>query len=100
MQQEFLKFKSQVSLLLKANVPITTITTTLNKPQSSIKNTIKRINKKKQKDPKLKRVRVGWISKLTKREERVINRDLLKDPKKENNSLLVTNKLEILKRSL
>ena len=38
--------------------------------------------------------------KLTKREERVINRDLLKDPKMENNSLLIKNKLKILKRSL
>ena len=100
MQQEFLKFESQVSLLLKANVPITTIATTLKKPKQSIKNAIIRINKKKQRDPKLKRVRVGQISKLTKREERVINRDLLKDPKKENNSLLVKNKLEILKRLL
>ena len=100
MQQEFSKFKSQVSLLLKADVPITTIATTLNKPQKSIKNAIKRINKKIQKDPKLKRVRAGQIPKLTKREERVINRDLIKDPKKENNSLLVENRLVISKRSL
>ena len=100
MQQEFSKFESQVSLLLKANIPIPTIDTTLNKPQSSIRNTIKRINKKKQKDPKLKRVKAGQILKLTKKKERVINRDLSKDPKKENNSLLGKNKLKILKRLL
>ena len=63
MEQEFSKFESQVSLLLKADVPITTIATTLNKPYKSIQNAIKRINKKKQKDPKLKRVRAGRISK-------------------------------------
>ena len=47
MQQEFSKFESQVSLLLKANIPITTIATTLNKSKKSIKNAIFRINKKK-----------------------------------------------------
>ena len=49
MQQEFSKFKSQVSLLLKSNVPITTIATTLNKAKKSIKNAIIRINKKSKK---------------------------------------------------
>ena len=49
MQQEFSKFESQVSLLLKANVPTTTIATTLNKPKKSIKNAIERINKKNKK---------------------------------------------------
>ena len=59
MNQEYSKFESQVSLLLKANVPITTIATTLKKPRKSINNAILRINKKKQKDPILKRDRAG-----------------------------------------
>ena len=81
-------------------MPIATIATTLNKPRKSIINAILRIKKKKQKDLILKRVRAGRISKLTKKEERVINRDLIKDPKKTSKSLLVENKLNISKRSL
>ena len=69
MNQEYSKFESQVSLLLKANVPITTIATTLNKPRKSINNAILRINKKKQKDSIFKRIKLGWVSKLKKKEE-------------------------------
>ena len=100
MQEEFSKFESQVSVLLKAKVPITTIATTLNKPIKSIKNAIQRINKKTKEKNTLKRVKEGRVYKLTKREERVINRDLTKDPKKENSQLLVENDLNISKRSL
>ena len=100
MEQQFSKFESQVSLLLRADVPITTISTTLKKSYKSIQNAIERINKKKQRDTKLERVKAGRISKLTKRDERVVNRDLSKNPKTENNSLLVENELEISKRSL
>ena len=65
-----------------------------------MKNNIKRINKKQQQKLTLKRVREGRISKLTKREERVINRNLTKDPKKENNSLIVEDNIKISKRLL
>ena len=100
MQPKFSKYESQVSLLLKANIPITTIATTLNKTELSVRNAKIRIQRKKQKHPLLKRVKAGRISKLTKREERVINRDLIKNPKDTNNSLLVENNLQISKRSL
>ena len=39
-------FENQVTLLLKANTPISTISTTLNKSKSSFYATISRINKK------------------------------------------------------
>ena len=44
MHQEFSKFESQVSLLLRANVAIITIPNTLKKTEISVKNAITRIN--------------------------------------------------------
>ena len=47
MPPEFSTYESQVSLLLKANVIITTIATTLNKSKLSVRNAKKRIQKNK-----------------------------------------------------
>ena len=100
MYPKFSKFKSQVSLLLKANVPIPTIATTLHKSKRSLYNAILRIIQKKQENTLLKRVKLGRVFKLTKKEERRIKRDLVKDPKKTRKSFIVKNKLNISKRSL
>jgi transposase len=93
--------EAQVNLLLKAKTPNSTISNILKKPLRSIENTIQRINKKnKDINLSIKRVRKGRVSKVTPRDKRVINRDLIKSPKKENKRLLLENSLPIKKRAL
>jgi len=98
---QFSKLESKINLLLEANTSISTISSTLEKPLSSIYNTISRIKKKKKlKDPILNRVKRGRVKKITPRAKRVINRDLTRSPKKENKRLLLENNLGVTKRIL
>lgn len=99
MPYKFSKFKSEVNLLLRASTSISTISTTLNKPPTSIYNAISRI-KKKRKSPIIERARKGGLEGLSPREKRIINRDLLRSPKKVNKRILIENDLKITKRSL
>jgi len=71
MAAKFLKFENQVTLLLEANTSITTISTTLNKPSSSIYNAIKRI-KRKNKEFNIKKASKGRIEKLSSREKELL----------------------------
>jgi hypothetical protein len=100
MALKFLKLKSKVKLLLKAKTSISIISTTLNKSKKSIYNTIQRIKNKEKDNSIIKRVKLGRISKITLRDKRVINRDLIRSPKKENKKLLLENSLPIKKRAL
>ena len=93
------KFESEVNRLLEASTPISTISTLFKISKISIYNTISRIKKKNTKSS-LKRASSGRIKKLSSREKRVINRDLTKQPKKSNSSLLAENNLKITKRTL
>jgi len=98
---QFLKLESKINLLLEANTSISTISSTLEKPLSSIYNTILYIKKKKKlKDPILNRVKRGRVKKITPRAKKVINRDLTRSPKKENKRLLLKNNLGVTKRIL
>ena len=95
---QFSKLELKINLLLEANTSISTISSTLKKPLSSIYNTISRIKKKKKlKDPILNRVKRGRVKKITSRAKRVINRDLTRSPKKENKRLLLENNLGVTK---
>jgi transposase len=100
MEPKFSKLESKVNLLLQANTPISTIATILEKSSKSIYNALNRIKKKKQEDSNIERVRKGRVEKITPREKRIINRDLIISPKKENKRLLLENNLGVTKRSL
>jgi len=94
MAPEFLNLELKINLLLEANTSINIISKILKKSSKSIYNTIQCINKKKKLNyPILNRVKRGRIKKISPREKRVINRDLTKSPKMENN-------LDISKRTL
>ena len=98
---QFLKLELKVNHLLEVNTSIPTISSILEKPLSSIYNTISRIKKKKKlKDPILNRVKRGKVKKITPRTKKVINRDLTRSPKKENKRLLLENNLGVTKRTL
>jgi transposase len=99
MQPKFSALKSKVDLLLKANTSIPIISTTLKRDINSIYEAIKRI-KSKNKDLNIERARAGRVKKITPRAKRVINRDLIKSPKKENKRLLLENNLGVAKRTL
>ena len=100
MAPKFSKLESDVSLLLKAKTPISTISTTLKKSKDSIYNTIKRIKKKERDNLNIERVSKERVSKITPKEKRVINRDLTRSSKKKNKRLLLENSLNINKRIL
>jgi len=100
MQQNLSKFEEQVNLLLQAKTLPKVIATTLKKPLKSIYNSIARIKKKNNISYNPNRVKAGRVSKLSPREKRVINRDLLLSPKKTNKRILFENDLAISNRGL
>ena len=100
MQQNLSKFEEQVNLLLQAKTIPKVIATTLKKPLKSIYNSIARIKKKNNISYNPNRVKAGRVSKLSPREKRVINRDLLLSPKKTNKRILFENDLAISNRGL
>ena len=94
------KFESKVQLLLEANNAPTKIATILKKDIKLIYNSINRIKKKKdKKEEEIKRYK-GRPTKISKREKRVIKRDILRSLKKINKRLIIENNLGITKRSL
>ena len=94
------KFESEVQLLLEANTTPNKIATILKKDIKSIYNSINRIKKKKdKKGEEIKRYK-GRPTKISKREKRVIKRDILRSLKKINKRLIIENNLGITKRSL
>src|SRR5690242_12411955 len=100
MTPNLLKFESEVQLLLEANSTPNKIATILKRDIEAIYNTIKRIKKKNnKKEEKIKSYK-GRPRKVTKRERRVIKRDILRSPKKINRRLIVENNLGFTKRSL
>src|SRR6185369_11386832 len=100
MQQNLSKFEEQVNLLLQAKTLPKVIATTLKKPLKSIYNSIARIKKKNNISYNPNSVKAGRVSKLSPREKRVINRDLLLSPKKTNKRILFENDLAISNRGL
>jgi transposase len=100
MPQNLSKFEEKVNLLLQAKTIPKDIATTLKKPLKSIHNSIARIKKKKDYFYNSNRVKTGRVSKLSPREKRVINRDLLLSPKKTNKRILFENDLAISNRGL
>jgi len=100
MQQNLSKFEEKVNLLLQAKTTPKVIATTLKKPIASIYNAISRVKRKKRYIYSPSRVRTGRVSKLSLREKRVINRDLLLSPKKTNKRILFNNDLAISTRGL
>jgi len=101
MAPQFLNLELKVNLFLEANTSINIISTSLKKLLSSIYNNIKRIKiKKEAKNFILNKVKKGRIEKLKPRENRLLNRDLTRSPKKENKRLLFKNNLDISKRTL
>ncbi len=91
------KFESNVKLLLEANNKPNKIAILLKKDIKSIYNTINRISKKKEVRKEVKNIR---NTRITKREKRVIKRDIIRSHKKINKRLIVENNLGFTKRSL
>ena len=100
MTQNLLKFESEVQLLLEANTLPSSIATILKRDINSIYNTIKRIKRKNSIKVEEKISYKGRPTKITKREKRVIKRDIIRSPKKINKRLIVENNLGFTKRSL
>ena len=104
MASKYSKFKEKVNLLLEAKTSILEISSILKKPKSSIYNTIARIKKKKkdinQDSSILNTTQKGRPIRLSTREQKVLNRDLIKDSKATNTKLLLSNNLDISKSTL
>jgi hypothetical protein len=98
------KFESQIQDFLNADLSINTIAITLQKSIKLIKNAIYRINLKSKisKSPEkiLKEPKELNKKGLSEREKRIINRDLIKEPKTQNKSLLNDNNIKSSKRTL
>ena len=94
------KFESDVSLLLRANTLPKEIATILNKSIGSIYNIIKRVKTKRGIKENIKGDKKSRENKITKREKRVIKRDIIRSPKKINKRLIVENNLGVSIRSL
>ena len=76
------KYEQKVFSLLLENNSISSISTTLDRPSSSISNAIKRIKRKNNTPLPTISPKVGPSFKITKRTKRAINRDLTRSPKK------------------
>ena len=100
MASKFSKFEQEVNLLLEANTSIANIATILKKSYNSITSTIQRIKRKNNILNPSKPSKIGRPKKLSLRSKRLLNRDLTKDPKVQNKTLLQNNSLDISKRSL
>ena len=104
MAPKFSKLEEKVEELYTNNISISTISTILKKPKSSIYTAIRRIKDKKNNFNKtslnLNKTKSGPIKKVENRKKRVINRELAKFPKIENKELLSLNDLNISKRTL
>ena len=100
MTPNLLKFKSEVQLLLEANNAPNKIATILKRDLDAIYNAIKRIKRKNIKTVEEKKSYKGRPRKISKREKRVIKRNILRSPKKINKRLIIENNLGITKRSL
>ena len=104
MPPKFSKFEEKVEELYINNISINTISNIIKKPKSSIYNTIRRIKDKKQnkniKTLDLKKTQNKPIKKIQNREKRIINWDFIKNPKVQNNELLLINNLDFSKRTL
>jgi transposase len=100
MSAKLSNFEQQVNTLLLKNISTSSIRTILDRPSSSISNTITRIKKKNNAIPPTIKPKVGRSFKITKRTKRAINRDLTRSSKKTNKRLLVENSLDISTRSL
>ena len=104
MAPKFSKLEEKVEELYINNISFNTISNITKKPKSSIYNAIYRIKEKKQnkniKTLNLKKTQNKPIKKIQNREKRIINRDFIKNPKVQNNELLLINNLDISKRTL
>ena len=100
MTPNLLKFESKVQLLLEANNAPNKIATILKRDLDAIYNAIKRIKKKNIKIVEEKKSYKERPRKISKREKRVIKRDILRSLKKINKRLIIENNLGITRRSL
>ena len=94
------KYEQEVLSLLLENYSISSISTTLDRPSSSISNTIKRIKRKNNTPLPTISPKLGPSFKITKRTKRAINRDLTRSPKKTNKRIIEDNSLDLSTRSL
>ena len=100
MEPQLSEYEKKVNLLFQANTSIKNISFILNKSNKSISNTLYRIKKKNKLFNGLNKKQNQDKIKLFKREKRIINRDLIKSPKKTNKRILYENNINITKRSL
>ena len=96
----FSKFESEVQLLFSSNTSILEISNILDYSRRSIYNTLYRIKKKEKTFSNKKELDLGRPKKITLRIKRVINRDIIKNLKKTNKSILLDNNIDLSKRSL
>ena len=94
------KYEQKVFSLLLENNSISSISTALDRPSSSISNAIKRIKRKNNTPLPTISPKLGRSFKITKRTKRAINRDLTRSPKKTNKRILEENSLDLSTRSL
>ena len=100
MSLKLLKYKQEVLSLLLEHYSITFIGTTLDRPSSSISNTIKRIKRKNYTPLPTISSKLGSFFKITKRTKRAINRDLTRSSKEINKRIIEDNSLDLSTRSL
>ena len=93
-------FEKDINTLYLQNKSISSISTTLEKSSRSITNTLYRIKQKNKASLPTLQPKLGRPIKITKRIKTIINRDLIRSPKKTNKRILEENSLDLSTRSL